>query len=347
MSIFKEAKPEMAYLKMGVYGEGGSGKTFTATKVAIGLHRYIKSKKPITFLDTETGSDFVLRQYEEAKIKLLVAKTRAFSDLVDGIDEATGASDILICDSITHYWNEMVEAYCKKNNIKTLTLRHWQPIKKEWREYTTRYINSKIHFIMCGRAADKWEDVEDADGVKEMKKVGTKMRAETEIAYEPSLLVEMVKHHETARAGGGWINRAWVEKDRFDLINSCSFDNPGFETFLPHIERLNLGGDHKAVDMERNSEGRFDNDRSGIMYHRKHDELVENIKAEIYIAFPGQSAEEKTGRSNLMKEIFDTRSAKAVEHMNNSLLEAGLEKLKLRNEKPEPKKEKKKDVKNT
>jgi len=81
------------------------------------------------------------------------------------------------------------------------------------------------------------------------------------------------------------------------------------------------------------------------MYHRKHDELVENVKAEIYISFPAQSTEDKTGRSNLMKEIFDTRSAKEVEHMNNNDLEAGLEKLKLRNEKPE--KEKKKDVKTT
>jgi len=345
MNIFKEAKPEMAYLKMGVYGEGGSGKTFTATKVAIGLHKFIKSKKPITFLDTETGSDFVMQQFDEAKIKLMVAKTRAFSDLVDGIDEAAKTSDILICDSVTHFWNEMVDAYCEKNNIKSLTLRHWNPIKKEWREFTTRFINSKVHFIMCGRAADKWEDVEDADGVKEMKKVGTKMRAETEIAYEPSLLVEMVKFHETARAGGGWLNRAWIVKDRFDIINSLSFDNPDFKSFLPHIERLNLGGEHKAVDMTRNSKDRFNNDRSGIMYHRKHDELVENVKAEIYISFPAQSTEDKTGRSNLMKEIFDTRSAKEVEHMNNNDLEAGLEKLKLRNEKPE--KEKKKDVKTT
>ena len=328
MSILQKAEPEMAFLKMGIYGEAGSGKTYTASKVAIGLHKHSKAKKAIGFLDTETGSDFVLPMFNDAGIELMVAKTRAFKDLLDGIDEAEKDCSILILDSITHYWNEMVEAYCDKHNIAQLSLRHWQPIKQTWREFTKRYVNSNIHIIMCGRAADKWEDVEDSEGVKELKKVGTKMRAETETSYEPSLLVEMVKFHETARAGGGWTNRAWVVKDRFDIINHLSFDNPGFETFLPHVEKLNLGGKHKAVETGRNSKDLFDNKKLGAAYHRRHDELVDEIKAELQVAFPQQTADQKTAKLNLMKEIFGTRAFKVIEHMKNDDLEARLEVLK-------------------
>lgn len=332
MSILQKAEPEMAFLKMGIYGDAGGGKTHTASKVAIGLHKYTKAKKPIAFLDTETGSDFVLPMFNDAGVELKVGKTRAFADLLDGIDEAEKDCSVLILDSITHYWNEMVEAYCEKHNIAQLSLRHWQPIKQTWREFTKRYVRSSLHIIMCGRAADKWEDVEDNEGVKELKKVGTKMRAETETAYEPSLLVEMVKFHETARAGGGWLNRAWVVKDRFDIINHLRFDNPDFEAFLPHIERLNLGGKHKAIEPGRSSVDLFDNKNLGAAYYRRHDELVEEIKAEFQVAYPLQNAEQKTARLNLMKEIFDTRAYKTIEHMKNDDLEMGLCKLRDHNE---------------
>ena len=107
MSIFKTGELEMAYLKMGLYGGAGSGKTFTASDIAIGLHKFVKAKKPIYFIDTETGSDFVLDKFEKAKIKLQVAKSRAFMDLVAGVDEAEKDGSIILIDSITHFWNEL------------------------------------------------------------------------------------------------------------------------------------------------------------------------------------------------------------------------------------------------
>jgi len=58
MTLFEDSKMEIAYLKMGLYGEAGTGKSFTSSKVAIGLHKYIKAKKPIFFFDTETGRIF-------------------------------------------------------------------------------------------------------------------------------------------------------------------------------------------------------------------------------------------------------------------------------------------------
>ena len=262
----QEAKPEMAYLKMGIYGEAGSGKTFTSTKIAIGLHKYIKSTKPIAFLDTETGSDFVLPKFNAEKIKLDTDKTRAFLELLETIDKIEAGDpkkkagekketthDILIIDSITHFWNELLTAYQEKHNLSQITLRHWIPLKQTWRQFTDKFISSKILIILAGRSAFVWDDVEDEDGVKELKKVGTKMRTENEMAYEPSLLVEMEHLRKSSRIGGGWINRAWVNKDRFDAINGKHFDMPTFEDFLPHIENLNLNGDHKAIDTTQNS----------------------------------------------------------------------------------------------
>lgn len=155
MNIFQKAQNEMAYLKAGFYGEAGSGKSFTSSQIAIGLVKYIKAKKPVMYFDTETGSDFLIRQFEEAGIELHAAKTRAFADLLVAVDEAEKSASVMIIDSITHVWNELIESYMKKLELKRLSLKHWIPLKTTWREFTTRYVNSKLHIIICGRSADK------------------------------------------------------------------------------------------------------------------------------------------------------------------------------------------------
>jgi len=321
MSIFKPAKLEMAFLKMGLYGGAGSGKTWTSSDVAIGLHKYTKSKKPIYFSDTETGSDFVLDKFKKAKIKLLVGKSRAFKDLVAGVDEAEKNGSILIIDSITHYWNELMDAYQKKHNLSRITLRHWIPLKQTWREFTEKFVNSKLHIIMCGRVGDVWEDVEDEEGVLETKRTGTKMKAEVETAFEPSLLVELVKHRKSSRAGAGWVHRAWVVKDRFDTIDGKNFDDPGFDEFLPHIKKLNIHGEHRALDSDRNSEDMFP-DNNNYARGRERDIMIEKIEAEIHLLCPGsaQNSDVKTARLNLMQEVFETKSKKEISGMQNELL---------------------------
>ena len=324
MTLLQKAKPEMAYLKLGIYGEAGSGKTHTSSKIAIGLHKHIKDKKPISFMDTETGSDFVLPMFVDEKIELLVAKSRAFADLLTVVDEAAKVSSILVVDSITHFWNELLISYQKKHQISRITLRHWIPLKQTWREFTDRFINSKLHIIMAGRSAYIWDDVEDEEGVKELKKTGTKMRAETEMGYEPSLLVEMEQVRTSARAGANWIHRAWVIKDRFDVIDGQHFDNPGFDSFLPHIESLNLGGKHRAIDQDRNSQEIFKDNNKGEGRYRKIKILTEKIQNAVYRAFPGQTKEDKIGRLDLLKKSFDTDSWTAIESMRHEDLEVGL-----------------------
>jgi len=322
--ILQPAKGEIAFLKMGLYGDAGSGKSFTSSLVAIGLHKLIKSDKAVGFLDTETGSSFVLHLFKEAKIKLLTAKTRAFADLLSILDEAEKTCSILIIDSITHFWNELLDAYQKKHKISRITLRHWIPLKQTWREFTDRYVNSNLHIIMCGRAGIIWDDVEDEEGIKELKKVGTKMKAEVETAFEPSLLVEMVKERVSNRPGKAWLHRAWIVKDRFDIIDGEFYDEPTFENFLPHIEKLNLGGKHKALDVSRNSQNIIKNNNMGEGKFRKIKILTEKVQNALYRTFPGQTKEDKIGRLDLLKKAFDTDSWTDVCSLRHEDLEVGL-----------------------
>src|SRR5437016_4585370 len=101
-SLFKPAQNTSCFLKQGILGFQGSGKTKTAAKTAIGLVNHLKklnidyASKPVYFLDTETGSDWVAPDFHAAGIPLEPAKTRAFSDLIAGVQQAEKEASILL-----------------------------------------------------------------------------------------------------------------------------------------------------------------------------------------------------------------------------------------------------------
>lgn len=326
--MFKEATNEMAFLKYGAFGSQGSGKTLTSSLIAIGLHKYIKSKKPVCFIDTETGSSFVLPRFKEAKIQLMVSKTRNFADLLDTMDEAEKMSDILIIDSISHFWRELMSAYKAKKGKAFLRIQDFAPLKDEWRGFSDRYVNGKIHTLMNGRAANIFMDAEDDDdddgGKKKWKavKVGTKMSAEGETGYEPSLLVEMGKIY--TQEGGSYVRRAYVIKDRFDVLDSKEFDNPTFDDFLPHIKLLNIGGEHMGVETTGNSQRLFGDGGKGISeMYRQQKKYTEEIEGDLVSAFPGQSKEEKKAKVDVLQVALGTRSWAAICELHPDKLKAG------------------------
>ena len=330
--LLQPARAESAFLKLGIYGDAGTGKSYTSALVAIGLSRLLKSKKPVGFVDTETGSDYLIPLFERDGVQLVRTKTRAFADLLAVIDEAQGACDVLVIDSVTHFWNELVSSYKKQNKLQFMTLKHWDPLKQAWKEYTDRFINSRLHIVVAGRSADKWDEVEDPnDGAKELKKVGTKMRVEGQFAYEPSLLVEMEAVQLSPRAGGKMIRRAFVKKDRFDIMDGQSFENPTFETFMPHIAKLNLGGEHKAFEEGRDSTAMFERNDLGERKHIQREILLDKIQVGIKTLYPGSTKDDYAAKVALLVELFGTNSWTEIEKTyGNDTLAEGLNNLQLK-----------------
>jgi hypothetical protein len=330
MTLFSKATNRQAYLKMGLMGFAGDGKTYTATKVAIGLVNYMREHgvngcdKPAYFLDTETGADWVMPMFEAEGIELAVAKTRTFTDLVPAIEEAEKNGSILIIDSITHFWRELTESYARrKNRTKGLQFQDWAWLKEQWGHFTDQFVNSRCHIIMCGRAGYEYDFFEQEGGKKELEKTGVKMKAETETGYEPSILVLMEKHRDMES------NRVWrtaaVLKDRAALIDGQTFVNPTFEDFRPHIEYLNLGGEHVGVDTSKTSEGlvpsgakpqwQYDKEQKEIAL----DEITEKLKEH----YPSQGKEDKQARGDLLQKVFGTRAWSRVTSLKRDQVEAG------------------------
>lgn len=328
MPLLKPAMNQSAYLKLGMLGFEGSGKTYTAVDFAIGLTKLTKGTK-VAFFDTEKGSDFHIERFKKAGIELFVHKSKSFVDLCQIIREAeAGGYSFLVIDSITHVWRELVASYLRRRGRKYISLPDWGILKGEWAQYTDLYVNSKLHIAMLGRAGYEYDVNEDENGKKESVKSGTKMKVETETGFEPDLLLEMYTvpraEIEGDKKAKGFVNRCLVRKDRTDTLNGRMIDMPKFKDFQPVVKFLNLGGEHVGTDGTRNSEDLFeDPDRSWDERQKLREIELEELKATlIKSGLDGTSADTKLKRTQALENFFGTSSATALERMKLDELRA-------------------------
>ncbi len=336
MGILKKAENKTAFAKIGIYGDAGSGKTFTASCIAIGLHKFAKCTKPIGFFDTEPSLSYVLPLFEAVGIEVLCFDTsRALSDLMRFMDDAEKECSIVIIDSVTHVWRDVQRSYIDKINesrerykkppIDKLEFQHWGAIKEVWGRFTDRFLSSKVHVVLCGRMSSIYEYQTNDKGKKELVTNGTKMATEKELGYEPSLLIEMVKHREHGRI----TNRALVEKDRCNYLNGAEIDfipHKGvsikniykvFECFQDHFKHLNLKGPHFDSMNSRNSKDMYPDVSESDWPSEQRQRAIwsEEIQGLMVKYYPSQGAEDKKRRQELMEAFADTRSWTKVEGM--------------------------------
>ena len=352
MSIFKKATNTMAFAKVGILGFARSGKTRTGTEIAVGLHKAIKSQKPVGFIDTETGSDFVLPIFQKHGIELMVSKTRAFEQLAKGIKEAPAIFDILIIDSVSHFWVDIVESYRKKKNVTRLAFQDWAILKPMWsNDFSTPFVTSGLHIIVCGRAGFEYDYFEGDDGKMELYKTGTKMKAEGEFGFEPSLLIEMerIKNPEATESyreaktkdakmraakqimsEREFVRKAIVLKDRSDIMDGMVFYNPTYENFAPHWQSINIGGEHHPIESGDSTDLFSVEGKPDWKIRQEQKEIVlEEIKGEYEKNLLGSTAEVKKARIVLAEKVFGTLSWTATEKKSLEDLKDGLRRMRV------------------
>ena len=220
--FFEPLENTRPFLKMAFQGFQGSGKSHTSMLVACGLHDKINSKRPIAIYYTEgagkgTMADFFQEKGKEAEIR----EGRTLADLSKAIDICEkGFSDILIIDSITHVWENFINAYMQKYNRRKLMFHDWNIIKPQWnREFSYPFIMSQLHIIFTGRAGNEYQHIEDEQGNLEIQKTGEKMKVGGDTAYEPDIVVSMDQERVFKNKQLYIKRRALILKDRSRRID--------------------------------------------------------------------------------------------------------------------------------
>jgi hypothetical protein len=322
MSLLKSLNDGHGVLKAGFLGFQKAGKTFTAVELAIGTRAHFGLKGPIAFFDTETGSTYIAERVKQATGKDLMGHCgRALTDLIALTHECKAAGvSVLIVDSVTHVWREVIDSYQKQTKRKELSFRDWGPIKSKWYEWTDLYLNSPVHTIICGRAGWEYDFEENDRGKKELVKTGTKLKAEAEFGFEPSLLVEM----ELLPSGK---RLATVRGDRFNVIDGLECENPTFDFFRPHLEKLKPGA-HATVDLAQKTE--FDVDSENWPAEKRQREILcEEIQGELVKRWPGQTAAEKAAKLEVIERMLGTRSWTKVESTPSAQLRDALDRIRV------------------
>lgn len=354
--MLKALDEEPGFLKAGFLGETSSGKTYTATLLAIATRKHFKLDGPIAMFDTEGGSQYVKHIVRSMTGKpLLGVRARSFDQLMVFTQSCiTDGVSVALVDSIAHPWEELKQTFIddinaarkKKNwDPRDLEFQDWGKIKPMWARFTELYLNSPLHFIICGRVGDIYEKVMNEERKRaELTKVGVRMQTEKNFGYEPSLLVEM-NREQILEPNTHFVRRATVWKDRFSLIDGQVQDFQTVDTkdpkkvekelasvwafFGQHVTKLQPGS-HTPIDTASKTQtGADETGDDGWAREKKlRTILSEEIQGEIVAAIPGQSADEKKRKAELIYKVFGTRSWTAVEDMHSEKLREGLARLK-------------------
>jgi len=174
---FRPAVRENVGLLIGLSGASGSGKTYSAFRLAKG----IAGDKPFAVIDTEAGrakhyADAFRFDHGDLKPPF---RPDAYSGAIDAADKA--GYPVIIVDSASHEWageggildwqeDELQrmagDDYKKRESCKMAA---WITPKVAHKQMVQRLLQVRAHLILCFRAEPKIEMVRGADGKMEIR----------------------------------------------------------------------------------------------------------------------------------------------------------------------------------
>jgi len=213
MTGFKKATKAAAKLRSAVFGPSGAGKTFTSLRVATGL----ADGKAIAFIDTERGS--AVKYSDRFQFDVLELEDRSVAGYCEAIELAEkGGYSVLIIDSLTHAWQELLEEIERlaKAKYRGNTWSAWSEGTPLQRKLIDAILGFPGHIIATMRSKTAWETNQDSNGRNRPVRVGLAPEQGKGVEYEFDLLLELSTDHI-----------ANVIKDRTGKWQDKLIDKPG------------------------------------------------------------------------------------------------------------------------
>lgn len=191
--MFKKAERKKAKLKLAITGPTGSGKTYSALRLAKGIGG------KIAVIDTENGSASLYS--EKFDFDVLDMKppftTEKYIEAIN-FAEKNGYETIVI-DSLTHAWAgeggllEQKAQLDSRPNSNHWT--NWGPIDKKDLALKNAYLHSTCHIISTMRSKMEYAQAEE-NGKKKIQKVGLAPIQRDGLAYEFTTVFDIAMDHQ-------------------------------------------------------------------------------------------------------------------------------------------------------
>lgn len=191
MAGFVKAKKEQVWLKVLLSGASGSGKSYSALRVAKGIADKCGSR--IAYIGTEgSRNKYYASSFDYDLLELEDPFT--IDKYVEAIDMAIDAGyKVLIIDSLTHEWLWLNDTHDK---MPGNSFQNWGKLKPKHREFMDKILTCPIHVVATSRSKDEWVLETDAKGKSVPRKIGLGSQQDKNITYEytVSLVIEQDTH---------------------------------------------------------------------------------------------------------------------------------------------------------
>ncbi len=237
---FEKAVLTNVKAKIAITGPSGSGKTYSSLALATGLANGGK----IGFIDTE--GDRGLYYSNKFDFYRDTLKNHSPEAYIDKIREAEAEGiDVLIIDSITHEWKQLLEDLEKIPGNNSYA--KWGQITPRHEAFLKVILEAKLHIICTVRAKDKYVLEVNSRGKQVPKKVGLGLEQRDTIEYEFTtvLNIDSETHYSTASKDNTGV---------FKNINALITEEHGKRLFLWCTEGVDVEeqeiGLHKSILLE-------------------------------------------------------------------------------------------------
>lgn len=185
-------------LRLGLFGQSGGGKTYSALRVSMGM---LGSLDKVCVIDTEQGSsELYLEKFPGFSVGLIGAPyyPGKYRSAIDSAVEA--GFELIIIDSVSHAWDgeggalEINQKYADtKCNGNTFTA--WKYTTPLYRKFIESIINSPVHMIVTGRKKTDYVMDTNSRGKQAPRKVGLKDITREGLDYEMTVSFDISQNH--------------------------------------------------------------------------------------------------------------------------------------------------------
>ncbi|MGL4863143.1 MAG: AAA family ATPase [Cetobacterium sp.] len=320
---FEKAVKKKQKIRLLLSGPSGAGKTYTALRIATGIANVINGK--IAVIDTERGSASLYSDIFNFDVLELDIPT--IDNYIKAINLAKESGyEILIIDSTTHGWQQLLDFVEKLTNTKYKgnSFRAWgdgTPIYNQW-------VNTILdfgHIIVTARAKTEYTQEKDDKGKTVIKKIGMGTENRKGLEYEFTIAAE-------GDIDGNWI----FSKSRVPELAQQIIHHPTEELGKNLYEWLTINGiDPIITNPDKLKEikelmqiTKSNAEKLSDFYNFKKLEELEDDKADIIInaLFDKKNKMDLFNRDTWIKDIV-ALSAEKMEELENIMKEHKIENL--------------------
>jgi hypothetical protein len=231
--VFEESTKIRRYLKVALFGDGGSGKT-----------RFLLSFPKVAVIDTEHGTDPYRGKYD-FKVKH-AGSWKELGTVIEWLEANPEGIETFAIDSLTVFYqdliNDLIEHVKNKRGHEILSQAEWTIIKRRWAAFLNRLVKLPMNCLISMRERDEYEETTNRQGEEVRKKTGNQlMDADKQTKYIFDVSLRCFTEENQKKKESKFLVR--VDKTRYDwmpkyAVYDITMKRAFDELFVPYMDGL-------------------------------------------------------------------------------------------------------------